>query len=174
MLHSSSVVSSIQYDPSFVQYVTFDSNSTELIRAPSKPTLITANGATIPELPWPLSNSGSSGWAWKSLFRGGVVSIHKSGSKSAEIAISESSVGEEVRRSIEIQLVPTNSVVIEGCTEPIHLEVFNEAGFTVFDREYTSDVAGTGIALQFSSGLYFLRAVSGDKTATRKVLFFSR
>jgi hypothetical protein len=89
ILSSTSIVSQADYFPNFnkrlvadvkkddlnrvyAYYRTYDNNSTEMIRLPNKPTRITVNKIELQEA---LSLASGEGWNWRSLDRGGVLTV---------------------------------------------------------------------------------------------------
>jgi hypothetical protein len=79
MLKSTSVIKYISYNPSRIEYNTFDNVSTEVFRLTAKPKSIIADDKTLVE-----SGSGdkNNSWAWEQLEKGGVIKINnKSGQK---------------------------------------------------------------------------------------------
>lgn len=81
LLGSSSVVTSIVYTPGFVEYETFDGNSTEVLRLDQKPSMVTADGIVLQEA----DNRSDTRWIWSALNNGGVLRIIKEGQRNVVI-----------------------------------------------------------------------------------------
>jgi len=78
MLGSLSVVRDIQYMEGLINYETYDSNSTEVLRLMAKPREIFVNGNMLEESNLPGNNS----WVWQPLENGGVLYVvHGNGNK---------------------------------------------------------------------------------------------
>jgi hypothetical protein len=72
LLHSSSIVSSVNYNPEKISYQTFDSSAEEVLRMKTKPEKILAGNIEIPE-----SNElTTDAWTWSALDTGGVLRIN--------------------------------------------------------------------------------------------------
>jgi hypothetical protein len=81
LLGSSSVVTTITYQPGNIEYTTYDNESDEVLRLISKPEKIIMNGTVLQET---TSQSGE-GWKWNPLDKGGVLLVHHAGSNSIQI-----------------------------------------------------------------------------------------
>ena len=78
LLRSSSIVRSIQYQPSTIFYTTFDMSSKEIFRMNAKPKEIKVNDIVLQEI----DDTDSAGWIWQSLDKGGILTItHSQGNK---------------------------------------------------------------------------------------------
>ena len=71
LLRTSSIVKKISYQPDQISYTTFDSSSHELFRLTAKPKVIKVGGKTMAEV----NDANQQGWTWKSLPKGGVLTI---------------------------------------------------------------------------------------------------
>jgi hypothetical protein len=78
ILETTSVISSVVYNVKQISYRTFDASSSEILHLVKKPSAITIDGESIPEL----SGENEIGWTWKPLEQGGgVLEIRKQGSE---------------------------------------------------------------------------------------------
>ena len=78
LLRSSSIVRNIQYQPSSIFYSTFDEASKEIFRLRARPKEIKVNDIDLQEI----DDTGSAGWIWQSLDKGGILTIrHSQGNK---------------------------------------------------------------------------------------------
>lgn len=78
LVGTTSVIISIKYSENQIEYKTFDTKSSELLRVISKPEKVTIDGNVLPESKEPLNN----GWSWRKLQSGGVLEIsHDSGNE---------------------------------------------------------------------------------------------
>ncbi len=78
LLRSSSIVRSIQYQPSAIFYTTFDEASKEIFRLSARPGEIKVNDILLQEI----DDTSSAGWIWQSLDKGGILTIrHSQGNK---------------------------------------------------------------------------------------------
>jgi hypothetical protein len=75
LLSSSSVVRLIQYTSSGIEYETYDSKSTEVLRLASKPLKINIDGNISVQA----KTIDQAGWCWQTLDEGGVLTIIKEG-----------------------------------------------------------------------------------------------
>jgi len=83
LLRSSSVVQSIHYQKSKIDYTTFDEQSTEKFRLTAKPAKIIVGSKEIKEA----LTAGKEGWNWKKLEKGGVLIIRHEQGNSVTIFI---------------------------------------------------------------------------------------
>ncbi len=78
LLRSSSIIQNIQYQKSSISYTTFDDASVEIVRLTDSPEEIKANNIVLKEE----DGTGSEGWIWQSLDKGGILTIrHSQGNK---------------------------------------------------------------------------------------------
>lgn len=78
LLRSTSVVKSISYKPTEINYTTFYDASSEVLRLTAKPVSITVNNSRITER----KDLNGEGWTWKPLDKGGVLRLkHDKGNK---------------------------------------------------------------------------------------------
>ena len=83
MLHTSSVVKNITYQPAEIKYSVFDPASREVFRLTDKPRkILVNNGASLQQT----EDSEPQGWTWQLLDKGGVLTISHTGG--GEIVIS--------------------------------------------------------------------------------------
>ncbi len=71
LVHTTSVIKTIEYSPSEIRYRTFDDASTEVLRITSKPKNVILKGKEIDESKSP----DTEGWTWKPLKKGGILRI---------------------------------------------------------------------------------------------------
>ena len=71
LVHTTSVIKTIEYRPSEIRYRTFDDASTEVLRITSKPKNVMIKGKEIDESKLP----DAEGWTWKPLKKGGILRI---------------------------------------------------------------------------------------------------
>ncbi|MFC1538300.1 hypothetical protein ACFL6H_02665 [Candidatus Latescibacterota bacterium] len=71
LLRSTSVVRKISYRQNVIEYTTFDSSSTEVLRITGKPKSISAGGTVLKQR----KNLDMPGWTWEKLKKGGVLRI---------------------------------------------------------------------------------------------------
>lgn len=71
LVHTTSVIKTIEYRPNEIRYKTFDDASTEVLRITSKPKNVMVKGKEIDESKSP----DAEGWTWKPLKKGGILRI---------------------------------------------------------------------------------------------------
>jgi hypothetical protein len=81
LLGRSSVITSIYYAVDAVQYKTYDTKSSEILRLKKKPSAVSVNGKAIDET----TSSEADHWSWKQLNEGGVLEVQKTGGNKVEI-----------------------------------------------------------------------------------------
>lgn len=81
LLRSSSVVQQIQYEQNLISYRTYDAEGIERFRLVARPKTVETRGKNLSER----KDLQSPGWTWKPLVQGGVLEIHRSGSKEVVI-----------------------------------------------------------------------------------------
>lgn len=81
LLSSRSVITSIVYSGSSIEYSTFDKESIKLIRLVEKPAKIIVNETEFSET----ESSEAGGWKWTALKKGGILKIFKKGSSNVLI-----------------------------------------------------------------------------------------
>ncbi len=90
LLHSTSIIKKIAYQPTSIKYVTYDKSSTELLRLTARPARITAGGKPLNQKDSPDAD----GWTWKPLDKGGVLQIKHSESNKCSINL-ETTAGDK-------------------------------------------------------------------------------
>lgn len=83
LLRSTSVVKSISYAPSKVEFSTYDSEGNCVLRMKSKPKSLSVNGKALKES----KELASEGWIWQPLKQGGVVRMNYKGGNKVEIGL---------------------------------------------------------------------------------------
>jgi hypothetical protein len=73
LLGSSSIVRSIRYSDSSIDYQTYDTVSTEILRLTTKPSAVKMDNITLRET----EDKEQQGWSWFPLESGGVLKINK-------------------------------------------------------------------------------------------------
>jgi hypothetical protein len=81
LLSSTSVITSIVYSGSSIEYNTFDKESAEIIRLVKKPTKVMLNETELSET----ESSEPVGWTWTALKEGGILKIFKKGGRNVLI-----------------------------------------------------------------------------------------
>lgn len=81
LLRTWSIVKRIVYNDEAIEYDVFDNASTEILRLTSKPSAVTANGVELDEV----ADDAAEGWTWRSLSRGGVMTINQSAGNQIKI-----------------------------------------------------------------------------------------
>jgi hypothetical protein len=81
LLRTSSIICNISYQPSGIQYNTFDKKSEEIFRLTSKPKLVKVNGKVIKEF----KEIKTDGWIWQSFEQGGILRLKQSKGNRIEI-----------------------------------------------------------------------------------------
>lgn len=77
LLSSTSVITSIVYSGSSIEYNTFDKESAEIIRLVKKPAKVMVNETELSET----ESSEPVGWTWTTLKKGGILKIFKKGGR---------------------------------------------------------------------------------------------
>jgi hypothetical protein len=81
LLSSTSVITSIVYSGSSIEYNTFDKESAEIIRLVKKPAKVMVNETELSET----ESSEPVGWTWTTLKKGGILKIFKKGGRNVLI-----------------------------------------------------------------------------------------
>ncbi len=83
LLRSSSVIKKINYLTNKISYVTYDSESNDVLRLVRKPKSVSINGKVLSET----NGRNKPGWTWKPLDEGGVMKLLHSGGENIEILL---------------------------------------------------------------------------------------
>lgn len=171
ILRSSSVVSSVTYQPSRTDYITFDSASEELIRTRQKPVTIRSGSQPLSNVAWN-SHLPTDGWAWKPLSTGGVVIVRKSSSNSVALEYMDNGVASMPADSILLFSDGGSLVIVsKGSGEAeFDLEVWNIAGVNLLKMPIHSGQERLRLPCALPAGIYFARITTRDGSVLRKLV----
>jgi hypothetical protein len=82
-LDSTSIITNISYGATNISYATYDANAVELLRLTRPPTLVQANGVTLPAV----LVAGTEGWRWQPLPQGGILQIQHAQAKNINLTL---------------------------------------------------------------------------------------
>ncbi len=174
ILRSSSTISNVTYSTDSINYATFDSNSTELLRMPKPPSRVVAGNTPLSLVAWP--DSGElrlEGWAWRALASGGIVQLHKS--KSTTVGISFQTMGVQTAsdRALQLRTTSHNSIIVSGLVagRPYRVQIMNLLGVAIAERDVESSGSTSELALPASAaGMYVIRISQAGVSVTQRVL----
>jgi len=173
ILRSSSVVTTVDLSSGTLKYTTWDTNSTELIRLPNEPSVITIDTGALPLFSGVSSDIlGADGWSWRPLATGGIAVIHKTNSHNVSISLAPLSKVTEnpVQSKIQFSLIGKRLSVTLTDLGPVRIELLNLLGSTCFDQTIQGSGGSEVLLPQEISGVYFLRISSEGKSQTQKVV----
>jgi hypothetical protein len=146
LLGTSSVITSINYQPQEIHYTTFDDSAIETLRLISKPLQVTANGQPLNEL----STLNGEGWVWTPYSSGGAMQIQHNAADSIVISWYPAGIATLPQNTVSLQLFPNPA------SGPVKLDFNMEQGQMVTAE--LCDISGR-IIKQFN-----FNAVSGNNS----------
>jgi hypothetical protein len=83
LVHSTSIVKTIEYSPEKITYTTYDNAATETLRLTSKPTAVGLADKNLPQL----NEDAGQGWLWKPMDKGGILTIRHTSANTCEVLL---------------------------------------------------------------------------------------
>ena len=174
LLGTTSVITYINYQPQIINYTTWDTSSTEVLRVTSIPLKVKLDGMDISQL----TALTGEGWTWTPYNTGGVLTINHTSGHNIEILWTLASIPAVGSNEGVMQLSPNpaaQNVKINYSAqhnEPVNIEVLDVLGRRVLSLNTMAAAGGNTTALNIADLLpgayivpaYFVRWPNGQKT----------
>jgi hypothetical protein len=123
---------------------------------------------------WPASGSlMNDGWAWKPLAAGGVITLHKSTSNTVHVDFAVNRVSDIAGNTLRVWMVSNDAIVIQTLdngNSQARVEILDVTGKCVIEEQVTLTGEWTELHIGLQPGFYLVRVISGETSATQKLL----